>query len=180
MRAGCFKQVAQPVGPVVGEIEEERPVLVLLDEPDAVLGPEVGQVARLRAHRAVLDDLGVVEFGRVPVRHRDPVAEALLRRAGWRRGATCRSARRRSPRRCRILGNERELADRAIRVRPHLGVRLLATEVAVHAVLRRASGPVRKVARVGEQTGLLLKARVNRMPSAASRSMFGVRMSGLP
>jgi hypothetical protein len=40
--------------------------------------------------------------------------------------------------------------------------------------------PVRKVARAGEQTGLLLKARVKRMPSAASRSMFGVRMSGLP
>ena len=40
--------------------------------------------------------------------------------------------------------------------------------------------PVRNVARVGEQTGLLLSARVNRIPSAASRSMCGVRMSGLP
>src|SRR3954468_23103549 len=40
--------------------------------------------------------------------------------------------------------------------------------------------PVRNVARVGEQTGLLLRARVKRMPSDARRSMLGVRMSGLP
>ena len=40
--------------------------------------------------------------------------------------------------------------------------------------------PVRNVARVGEHTGLLLSACVKRTPSAASRSMFGVRMSGFP
>ena len=77
---GMLQQVAQPVGPVVGEIEEERPVLVPLDESHSALGPEVGQVGRLLPHRAVLDDRHVVELGRVPERHRDPVAEAFLRR----------------------------------------------------------------------------------------------------
>ena len=37
-----------------------------------------------------------------------------------------------------------------------------------------------QTARVGEHTGLLLIARVNSIPSAASRSIFGVRMSLLP
>src|SRR4029079_5901371 len=40
--------------------------------------------------------------------------------------------------------------------------------------------PVKKVARVGEHTGLQLKARVKRTPSVASRSIFGVPISGLP
>ena len=37
-----------------------------------------------------------------------------------------------------------------------------------------------QVARVGEQTALELKQRVKSVPSLANRSMFGVRMSGLP
>jgi len=40
--------------------------------------------------------------------------------------------------------------------------------------------PVRYVARLGEQTELAQKARVNSVPSAARRSMFGVRISLLP
>lgn len=40
--------------------------------------------------------------------------------------------------------------------------------------------PVKNVALVGEQTGLLLNARVKRIPSLASRSICGVRISGLP
>jgi len=40
--------------------------------------------------------------------------------------------------------------------------------------------PVRIVARLGEQTGVATKKFWKRTPVAASRSMFGVRISGLP
>ncbi|HUT09383.1 MAG TPA: hypothetical protein VMY42_02715 [Thermoguttaceae bacterium] len=40
--------------------------------------------------------------------------------------------------------------------------------------------PVSSVARVGEQTELELKHRVKSIPSCASRSIFGVRISRLP
>lgn len=40
--------------------------------------------------------------------------------------------------------------------------------------------PVKKVIRLGEQTGVAAKARVKRAPPAASRSRFGVCISGQP
>src|SRR6185436_1377396 len=40
--------------------------------------------------------------------------------------------------------------------------------------------PVRKPARLGEQSGVVANAFVNRAPSRASRSMFGVSMNGWP
>ena len=40
--------------------------------------------------------------------------------------------------------------------------------------------PVRIVARLGDQTGVATKKFWKRTPVAASRSMFGVRISGLP
>jgi hypothetical protein len=38
--------------------------------------------------------------------------------------------------------------------------------------------PVMKAERLGEQTGDVVKAWANRMPSAAKKSRFGVRTSG--
>ena len=40
--------------------------------------------------------------------------------------------------------------------------------------------PVRKLARLGEQSGVVAKALVKRAPSAASRFMCGVSMKGWP
>ena len=47
-------------------------------------------------------------------------------------------------------------------------------------VLEIANGKATITARVGEQTGLQLRARVNRVPSWASRSICGVLTTGLP
>ena len=44
----------------------------------------------------------------------------------------------------------------------------------------RSYVPVRMLARLAAQIGVVTKARSNRMPSPASRSTFGVRMIGLP
>ena len=40
--------------------------------------------------------------------------------------------------------------------------------------------PVMKADRLAEQTGAVVKAFVKRIPSAASRSIFGVRVSPSP
>jgi hypothetical protein len=67
----------------------------------------------------------------------------------------------------------REVGDQGVVLQPELPQRGqdVANAVIDPADLRR---------RVGEQTGLLLRARVKRTPSEASRSRCGVRMSGLP
>jgi hypothetical protein len=72
-------QLAEQVGPVVGEEEEEGTVAVLLQEVHAAAGPEVGQRARLAADLPVDDHLLVVELVRVAAGLRDPRRESLGR-----------------------------------------------------------------------------------------------------
>ena len=70
-------ELAEVVGAVVGEVEEEGPVFVLLDELDAFAGPEVGGVLGLDVDLAVFDDLLVVELLRAAVGLGDPGGEAF-------------------------------------------------------------------------------------------------------
>src|ERR1041385_6881311 len=70
-------QVAERVGTVVGEVEEEWSLLVLLDELYPIARPQVRRVARLFAHLAIFDDFLIVELARAAVGLRHPKAEAL-------------------------------------------------------------------------------------------------------
>jgi hypothetical protein len=73
-------ELAEVVGAVVGEVEEEGFVFVLPDELDAFAGPEVGGVAGLDADLAVFDDFLVVELLRAAVGLGDPGGEAFAGR----------------------------------------------------------------------------------------------------
>lgn len=64
--------------------------------------------------------------------------------------------------------------ERRVRLRAHY-----VFVVEINECTLRCDGisPARKLASVGEQTGLLLIARLKSIQLAAGRSMFGVRMS---
>src|SRR5690606_22503316 len=76
---GVVQPASQAVGAVVRQVQEERPVLVLLDEANRVPRPEISQVARLLANRAVLDDVSAIESGRVTAGLGYPICEPVLR-----------------------------------------------------------------------------------------------------
>jgi hypothetical protein len=76
---GVEHERAEAVGAVIGEVEEERAVLVLLDELDAAPRPQVGRVTFLAPHLAILDDVLIVKLARRAIRFRDPKGEAVRR-----------------------------------------------------------------------------------------------------
>ena len=133
--AGRHEQaLPQPVRAVVRQEQEERPGAVLLDEPDGVLGPEVGGVPRLGDRLALVNDRDVVERRGVPVRLGDPVPERLLRMEVAAQVPLAHQAAG-VPGVGQDLGQRAELADGAVRVGPRLGA--AGPQVTVDAVLRR-------------------------------------------
>jgi hypothetical protein len=77
----------------VGEVEEERLVLVARDEVDGVVGEEVGEVLALRVRVAGGVEVEVLA-GRFDRLVEPALPEGELARSG--RGATCRTCRSRS------------------------------------------------------------------------------------
>ncbi len=75
------QQTAEAVGTVVGEIEKEGfvAVLVLLDELYPVFGPQVGHVFGRLLHLAIEDHRIVIHAAGAAARHGGPVGEAVLR-----------------------------------------------------------------------------------------------------
>ena len=69
----------QRIGPVVGQKEEERSVLVFVDEFFGMPRPEGREVSRFAPPFAVLDDLVVIKAGSVPASFGDPGGKTFLR-----------------------------------------------------------------------------------------------------
>ena len=148
---------------LVGEIDEEGGVAGAVDEALDVIGEEIGGVA-LGLHPRAIDVQRRVD-GLALSRHRHPMVEARTRAVVVAHVP---------------LAEEAGAVSGLLQVERETGRRWLSRAVLSVMPLVCGYWPVRKLARLGEHSGVVAKALVKRAPSAASRFMCGVSRNGWP